>query len=81
MKANLITWLVLISLTVTGYFFSGSTRSGSALALLILTLFGIKFLSIGYQFMELKKAHPAWKTLLPVIIFVFITFITIAYKT
>ncbi len=81
MKANLITWLALISLTVTGYFFSDSTLSGRTLALLILLLYGIKFLSIGFQFMELKKAHPAWKTLLPVIVFVFITFITIAYKT
>ncbi|KAA3612992.1 MAG: hypothetical protein D8M58_11820 [Calditrichaeota bacterium] len=77
MKSNKITWIVLVVLTIIGYLFSDSSFSGTGLALLILSLYGLKFLGIGFQYMELKDAHFAWKFLLPLIFLVFITFITI----
>jgi hypothetical protein len=78
--SNKITWLVLISLTITGFLFSESSMLGTSFALIITLLYGIKFLGIGFQFMELNKAHFIWKTILVVILLIFVSFISYAYS-
>ena len=76
---NRITWIALISLTLIGFGFSESSFLGSSLALSIILLYGIKFLGIGFQFMELSKAHIVWKTILVSILIVFVSFIGFIY--
>ncbi len=74
---NKTTWLILISLTIIGFVFSESSLTG--LALIITALYGVKFLGIGFQFMELKKAHTIWKTVLITILVIFVSFVSYAY--
>ncbi len=76
---NRITWIALISLTIIGFVFSESSFLGTSLAISILALYGIKFLGIGFQFMEISKAHFIWKTILVSILLIFVTFIGFAY--
>ncbi|MCP5062517.1 MAG: hypothetical protein GY936_08645 [Ignavibacteriae bacterium] len=76
---NRITWITLISLTIMGFAFSESSFLGPSLAISILLLYGIKFLGIGFQFMEISKAHFIWKTILVSILIIFVTFIGVAY--
>lgn len=61
MKANTVTWLILVVLTSVS--FAASEPSGlRTVAPLILGLAGIKALVVTAQFMELRRAHPAWMT-------------------
>ena len=76
---NKITWLILITLTITGFIFSESSFLKTSLAVTIILLYGIKFLGIGFQFMELKKAHFLWKTILITILIIFVSFVSYAY--
>ena len=62
-KANIITWVLLIALTVAAYLFSEGNLSGNTLVLFIMGITIIKFTSIGMQFVELRHAHMAWKVL------------------
>jgi len=62
-KANIITWVLLIALTVAAYLFSEGNLSGNTLVFFIMTITIVKFISIGLQFVELKKAHTLWKVL------------------
>ena len=62
-KSNIITWILLIALTVAAYMFSEGNLSGNTLVLFIMAITIIKFTSIGFQFVELKHAHMAWKVL------------------
>ena len=64
-----ITWIVLIVLTITSAVVS---KLDSKYVVLIILLFsGIKFLGIAFQFMEIKKAHVFWKTIIIGFVFVF----------
>ncbi len=78
---NKITWIILLSLTITGFIFSESSFIKTGLAVVITLLYGIKFLGIGFQFMELRKAHIVWKVILVTILVVFVSFISYAYTT
>ena len=62
-KSNIITWILLIVLTVAAYMFSEGNLSGNTLVLFIMGITIIKFSSIGLQFVELKHAHIVWKVL------------------
>ena len=62
-KSNIITWVLLIALTVASYLFSEGNLSGNSLVLFIMGITIIKFTGIGFQFVELKHAHTAWKVL------------------
>lgn len=64
MKTSYIyTWLGLILLTLLSYFFSENILSGIQLAAVIMGIVVIKFIAIGFQFMELKNANTTWKVL------------------
>lgn len=58
---DLAIWIALISLTLISFFSSGASIGKSILVPVLLFLTGIKFLGVGFQFMELKKAHGFWQ--------------------
>ncbi len=62
-KANIITWLGLVIFTLLTFYSSEGLFSGTQLVLVLMGIIIIKFLAIGYQFIELKHAHTTWKVL------------------
>lgn len=58
-KSAILTWTILIILTIASALIS--KLDGAYIALIILILAALKFLGIAFQFMELKKAHTFWK--------------------
>lgn len=60
-KKDFTLWVVLITLTLVGYFSSSAEMGKSTLILSLLAVTVIKFTGVGFQFMELKKAHTFWK--------------------
>ena len=74
-KANIITWVFLIALTVAAYLFSEGNLSGNTLVLFIMAITIIKFTSIGLQFVELKQAHMMWKVMFIGFILLFSVFV------
>lgn len=60
-KANIITWILLIILTLLGFYFSEGQATGIILALSLMGITILKFSGIGFQFIELKHAHVFWK--------------------
>ncbi|KAA3633127.1 MAG: hypothetical protein DWQ02_13600 [Bacteroidetes bacterium] len=58
---DLAVWVVLISLTLIGFFSAESSLGKNVIVPVLLLLTGIKFLGVGFQFMELKKAHAFWQ--------------------
>tara|TARA_R110002072_G_scaffold51509_2_gene138219 strand:+ start:980 stop:1213 length:234 start_codon:yes stop_codon:yes gene_type:complete len=64
-----ITWIILIVLTLVSALIS--KLEGAYIVLMILILAVLKFLGIAFQFMEMKKAHVFWKTLIIGFIFLF----------
>ncbi|HHO55353.1 MAG TPA: hypothetical protein ENK21_03120 [Trueperaceae bacterium] len=64
LRINTITWLVLVLLTLFGYFMAeGSSLAKPVVFGLVLAATAIKFLSVGFQFLDLKEAHLAWRIL------------------
>ena len=55
MKAGTLTWIVLMLLTVTSF-----VIGGGATAWFVITAAGVKAALVGWQFMELRYAHPIW---------------------
>lgn len=62
-RKDIYTIGILFILTVLVAVFS-NTQNVKYVTFIILFLSGIKFLSVAFQFMELKKAHYLWKGLL-----------------
>jgi hypothetical protein len=60
-KSSLITYGLLILLTITTALISNLTTISSAVVSIIMGLSAIKFLLVAFQFMELKKANSFWK--------------------
>ena len=74
-KSNIITWVLLIALTVASYLFSEGNLSGNKLVLFIMSITIVKFISIGLQFVELKHAHTIWKVMFIGFILAFSVFV------
>ena len=74
-KKDIYTLALLIALTITTAFFSNYYCDIKYVGLIILILSGIKFVSIAFQFMELKKAHSFWKGLIITFLTLFISII------
>lgn len=68
-KTATFTWIILVALTVASALIS--RFDGTYVVILILVLSALKFFGIAFQFMEIKKAHLFWKTLIIGFIFVF----------
>ena len=58
-KTNTILWLALILMITLSYFFSEKHIQNAAIFIGVASV--IKFLSVGFQFMETKHAHNFWK--------------------
>ena len=74
---NIYTLIILLLLTIATAFASRHGQAYNLAILLILVLSGIKFLLVAFQFMELKKAHPFWKTFLIIFLLAFISIISL----
>lgn len=60
MKRNLVVWILLIVLTIASFLFSETSIARfSVIALLTTPL--VKCYLVGFQFMELNKAHVFWR--------------------
>ncbi len=58
---NRITWLALLLLTTLSYFSSESSLPGPWIFVSLLGITAVKFTGVGFQFMDLKRAHPFWQ--------------------
>uniref|UniRef100_UPI004047D4CE cytochrome C oxidase subunit IV family protein n=1 Tax=Mariniflexile sp. TaxID=1979402 RepID=UPI004047D4CE len=58
-KTTTITYIILISLTITSAILSKLNIPYVVIIILLLAV--LKFIGISFQFMELKKANPFWK--------------------
>ena len=61
-KQNIITWTLLLVLTVIAGLVSGTSLT--YVIPLILLLAVLKFIGVAFNFMEMKKAHVFWKIIL-----------------
>ncbi len=76
-KKDILTLVLLIALTLITSIISGFYNKLGIIYVAILCLSGIKFLSVSFQFMELKKANSFWKILISTFLLVFIGIISI----
>ena len=67
MKTNTWIWIALMLLSASSYSISG-TAQGATGALIILGAAGVKAALVGWQFMELRLAHRAWKLAFPILL-------------
>lgn len=68
-KTNIVTWAILMVLTVTGGLISRTSIHYTIPLIIIFTI--IKFLGVAFNFMEMKKANSFWKILIVVYIVAF----------
>lgn len=71
-KINIFTLTILILLTISTAILSNYFNSLKYIVFLILGLSGVKFILVAFQFMELKKAHQFWKSLIIIFLILFI---------
>jgi len=64
-----ITWIILMVLTISSALVSKLESKYAVLIILILS--ALKFFGIAFQFMEIKKAHLFWKSLIVGFVFLF----------
>jgi uncharacterized membrane-anchored protein len=72
-KQDIYTLGLLFLLTLLTAYFSNNHYELKYIGFIILGLSGIKFLSVAFQFMELKKANNFWKVMLICYLLLFIT--------
>ena len=63
-KKDIYALVILSILTITTALFSTAYNTMKYASFIILGLSFIKFLLVGFQFMEMKKAHVFWKVFL-----------------
>jgi len=71
-KKDIYTLAILILLTVSTAILSNNSNNFKYIIFFILSLSGIKFILVAFQFMELKKAHQFWKSLIVIFLILFI---------
>ncbi len=74
MQKNFITWILLVVLTL-GSFFSSGNAFGDISLLMLMAIVVIKCALVGFQFMELGKAHIIWRVMFLSLIGLFTTII------
>lgn len=76
-KSNIIVWIGLVLFTLLTFYSSEALFTGTQLVLILMGIVTIKFLGIGFQFIELKKAHATWKVLFTgfILFFVLLVFV------
>lgn len=75
-KQNIITWVLLMILTVI----AGLVSSANSVYIipLILLLAVLKFMGVAFNFMELKKANVFWKVIVVCFLILFVGIILAA---
>ncbi|PKH51574.1 hypothetical protein CXF68_13160 [Tenacibaculum sp. Bg11-29] len=76
-KSAIITWVILLMLTIIAALFSGFENR--FVVFLIIGLAAMKFLGVAFQFMELKKAHSFWKSSIVIFVLIFTALILIIH--
>ena len=72
-RLNTITWIALTLLTVSGFLISDYSSSFGILSILLILGFTLaKYLAVGFQFLELKHAHLAWRIIFSVVVLAFL---------
>lgn len=61
-KLNTIIWVVLIALIVLSSIFAESNLTFSTIIIIAFAV--LKFLSVSFQFVEVKHAHIVWKVVI-----------------
>jgi len=61
-KQNIITWILLLVLTVISGLVSNAALTYVIPIIMILAV--LKFMGVAFNFMEMKKAHVFWKILI-----------------
>lgn len=74
---NKLTIILLLVLTVFTAVLSKYYEGFSYLVVVIMLLSAIKFTLVSFQFMELKKAHKAWKILVVGYLVIFVGIISL----
>jgi len=74
-KKDIYTLVGLIILTIITALFATTFNHLKYVSIIILVLSIIKFILVSFQFMELKKAHPFWKTIILIYLTLFLTVI------
>ncbi len=74
-KTEIITWIILLGLTITSALFSEIQSKYSVLIIVVFA--ALKFIGVAFQFMELKKAHVFWRVLLIAFLFIYTTLVLI----
>ncbi len=70
-RSNIITWVGLVTFVLLTFYSSEVLFTGKQLAIVLMGIVVVKFLGIGFQFIELKRAHTVWKLLFTGFILVF----------
>ena len=70
-KEIIITWILLIFLTVISAIISKFYFNGDYLVEIIMLLAVLKFIGVALNFMELKKAHIFWRIFLIAFLIIF----------
>lgn len=72
-QINTISWILLVLLTISGFLISEqSVAIGLVPLLLILGATSIKYLTVGFQFLDLKHAHTGWKIIFIALVTLFL---------
>ena len=63
MNTNGLTWLLLVALSAGSFRAaeSGTSASAGRVVLFLVLAAALKSLLVGWQFMELRTAHPLWR--------------------
>jgi len=72
-SVSIITWIVLLFLTIVSAMFSSVQEK--YIIPIIMTLAAFKFIGVAFQFMELKRAHFFWKSFIFIYLVIVITLI------
>jgi len=70
-KSFIYTLVALVLLTISTAFVATRTIKNAGIIILILS--AVKFLLVAFEFMEVKKAHAFWKTILIIYLVLFVT--------
>jgi hypothetical protein len=76
-RSNVILWIVLVALTLLTFYSSEDLFTGTKLVLVLMGIVIIKFLGIGFQYVDLKDAAPVWKVLFTGFILVFAVLVVV----
>ncbi|RUA12078.1 MAG: hypothetical protein DSY82_02200 [Flavobacteriia bacterium] len=77
-KKDIYTLALLIVLTLTTAIFSTHLNHLKYVTVIILGLSAIKFMLVAFQFMELKKANPFWKSIIVIYLILFVTIVSVS---